>query len=212
MLIIKLGLFDDHDIVRAGFKHILAQHSDIVIEAEGATGREALDAVRHHALDVCLVDLSMPDLSGMDVLKQAKSIRPEMAVLVLSAYPEEQYGLNVLKAGASGFLSKGLDPAQLVAAVRTVAAGRRYVSPKLAEMLANGLTDGSDQPAHTRLSEREFQIFSKLVVGRSVTDIANDLCLSAKTISTYRSRLLDKMGFHSNAELAHYAVKHDLIP
>lgn len=212
MLIIRLGLFDDHDIVRAGFKHILAQHSDIMIEAEGATGREALDAVRHRELDVCVVDLSMPDLSGIDVLKQAKGIRPEMGVLVLSAYPEEQYGLNVLKAGASGFLSKGLAADQLITAVRTVAAGRRYVSPVLAEMLAAGLTDDLDQPRHVKLSEREFQIFSKLVLGRTVTDIANDLCLSAKTVSTYRSRLLEKMGFHSNAELAHYAVKHNLIP
>lgn len=212
MLIIRLGLFDDHDIVRAGFKHILAQHSDITIEAEGATGREALDAVRHRELDVCVVDLSMPDLSGIDVLKQAKGIRPEMGVLVLSAYPEEQYGLNVLKAGASGFLSKGLAADQLITAVRTVAAGRRYVSPVLAEMLAAGLTDDLDQPRHVKLSEREFQIFSKLVLGRTVTDIANDLCLSAKTVSTYRSRLLEKMGFHSNAELAHYAVKHNLIP
>ena len=212
MLIIKLGLFDDHDIVRAGFKHILAQHSDITIEAEGGTGREALAAVRRCELDVCVVDLSMPDLSGIDVLKQAKSIRPSMGVLVLSSYPEEQYGLNVLKAGASGFLSKGLAPDQFVSAVRTVAAGRRYVSPTLAEMLAAGLTDNIDQPPHVKLSEREFQIFSKLVVGRTVTDIANDLCLSAKTVSTYRSRLLEKMGFNSNAELAHYAVKHDLIP
>ncbi len=211
MLIIRLGLFDDHDIVRAGFKHIFAQHSDIHIAAEGGTGREALAAVREQELDVCMVDINMPDLSGMDVLKQAKNIRPEMAVLVLSAYPEEQYGLNVLKAGASGFVSKGLDPAQLVLAVRTVAAGKRYVSPKLADMLAAGLTSDLDAPAHTRLSEREFQIFSKLVVGCTVTDIANDLCLSAKTVSTYRARLLEKMGFHSNAELAHYAVKHNLI-
>lgn len=212
MLIIRLGLFDDHDIVRAGFRHILAQHSDIVIEAEGRTGREALAAVRQYPLHVCLVDLSMPDLSGIDVLKQAKSIRPEMGVLVLSAYSEEQYGLNVLKAGASGFLSKSLAADQLVAAVRTVSTGRRYVSPLLADMLACGLTDNIDQPLHVKLSEREFQIFSKLVVGRSVTDIANDLCLSAKTVSTYRSRLLEKMGFNSNAELTQYAVKHDLIP
>jgi DNA-binding NarL/FixJ family response regulator len=212
VLIIRLGLFDDHDIVRAGFRHILAQHSDIVIEAEGRTGREALTAVRQFPLQVCLVDLSMPDLSGIDVLKQAKTIRPEMGVLVLSAYSEEQYGLNVLKAGASGFLSKGLAPDQIVAAVRTVGAGRRYVSPCLAEMLAAGLTDDLDRPLHVKLSEREFQIFSKLVVGRSVTDIANDLCLSAKTVSTYRSRLLEKMGLNSNAELTQYAVKHDLIP
>jgi two-component system, NarL family, invasion response regulator UvrY len=210
-VLIRLGLFDDHDIVRAGFRHILAGHSDIAIEAEGRTGREALDAVRLIDLDVCVIDLSMPDLSGMDVLKQARHIKPTMAVLILSAYAEEQYGMHALKAGASGFLSKELAADQLVAAVKTVAAGRRYISPRLSELLALGLTQDINQPVHARLSEREFQIFSKLAMGRSVTDIANELCLSAKTISTYRSRLLDKMGVRSNAELAQYAVNHQLI-
>lgn len=210
-MLIRLGLFDDHDIVRAGFRHVLAEHSDIEIVAEGRTGREALDAIRHTDLHLCVIDLSMPDLSGMDVLKQAKGIKPAMGILILSSYAEDQYGLNVLKAGGSGFLSKELASDQLVGAVRTVAAGRRYVSPRLSELLALGLTQDLDQPMHTRLSEREFQIFSKLVVGRSVTEIADELCLSAKTISTYRSRLLEKMGVSSNAELAQYAVKHNLI-
>ncbi len=211
-LLIRLGLFDDHDIVRAGFRYILGQHSDIDIVAEGATGREALAAIRGDcALDVCLVDLSLPDLSGMDVLRQSKASRPEVAILILSAYSEEQYGLNVLKAGASGFVSKELAPDQLVAAVRSVAAGRRFISPKLAEMLAAGLTHDIEQPAHLKLSEREFQIFSKLAVGRSVTEIANDLCLSAKTVSTYRARLLEKMNFKTNADLTQYAVRNNLM-
>jgi DNA-binding NarL/FixJ family response regulator len=210
-VLIRLGLFDDHDIVRAGFRHVLAGHSDIEIVAEGRTGREALEAIRHADMDLCVIDLSMPDLSGMDVLKQAKGLKPAMGLLILSSYAEDQYGLNVLKAGGSGFLSKELASDQLVAAVRTVAAGRRYVSPRLSELLALGLTQDLDQPMHTRLSEREFQIFSKLVVGRSVTEIADELCLSAKTISTYRSRLIEKMGVSSNAELAQYAVKHNLI-
>lgn len=210
-MLIRLGLFDDHDIVRAGFRYILNQHSDIDIVVEGATGREALAAIRAHPLDVCLIDLSLPDLSGIDVLRQAKGSRPELAVLILSAFSEEQYGLNVLKAGASGFVSKELAPDQLVAAVRTVAAGRRYVSPKLAEMLAAGLTHDIEQPAHLRLSEREFQIFSKLAVGKSVTEIANDLCLSTKTVSTYRARLLEKMNFKTNADLTQYAVKNNLM-
>lgn len=210
-MLIRLGLFDDHDIVRAGFRHVLAEHSDIEIVAEGRTGREALEAIRHTDLHLCVIDLSMPDLSGMDVLKQAKGIKPAMGILILSSYAEDQYGLNVLKAGGSGFLSKELASDQLVGAVRTVAAGRRYVSPRLSELLALGLTQDLDQPLHTKLSEREFQIFSKLVVGRSVTEIADELCLSAKTISTYRSRLLEKMGVSSNAELAQYAVKHHLI-
>ena len=210
-MMIKLGLFDDHDIVRAGFRYILEKHSDIEIVAEGGTGREALAAIRSQPLDVCLVDLSLPDLSGMDVLRQAKGSKPEMALLILSAYSEEQYGLNVLKAGASGFLSKELAPDQLVAAVRTVAAGRRYVSPRLAELLAGGLTHDIEQPAHLKLSEREFQIFSKLAVGKSGTEIANDLCLSTKTVSTYRARLLEKMNFKTNADLTQYAVKNDLM-
>jgi two-component system, NarL family, invasion response regulator UvrY len=183
-----------------------------VIEAEGGTGREALSAIRSGKLDVALVDLSLPDLSGIDVLRQAKAGQPEVAILILSAYSEDQYGLNVLKAGASGFLSKELAPDQLVSAVRTVAAGRRYISPRLAEKLAAGLTHDIEQPAHLRLSEREFQIFSKLVVGRSVTEIADDLCLSSKTVSTYRARVLEKMGFKTNAELTQYAVKNNLIP
>jgi DNA-binding NarL/FixJ family response regulator len=211
LVLINLGLFDDHDIVRAGFRYILSQHSDIEIKAEGKTGREALSAVRGQDLHVAVIDLSMPDLSGMDVLKQAKAIKPELAILILSAYSEDQYGLNVLKAGASGFLSKELAAEQLVSAVRTVAAGRRYISPRLSEMLALGLTQDIEQPPHLRLSEREFQIFSKLVVGRSVTEIADDLCLSSKTVSTYRSRLLEKMGFKTNADLTQYAVKNNLI-
>jgi two-component system, NarL family, invasion response regulator UvrY len=211
-MIIRLGLFDDHDIVRAGFRYILERHSDIQIVAEGASGREALDAVRQVEMHVCLIDLSLPDLSGIDVLRQVKGSHPEVHIVILSAYPEEQYGLNVLKAGASGFLSKELAPEQIVAAVRTVAAGRRYVSPRLAEMLAAGLTHDIEQPAHLRLSEREFQIFSKLAVGKSVTEIANDLCLSAKTVSTYRARLLEKMSFKTNADLTQYAVKNQLIP
>jgi DNA-binding NarL/FixJ family response regulator len=211
-MIIRLGLFDDHDIVRAGFRYILERHSDIQIVAEGGTGRAALDAVRREQMHVCLIDLSLPDLSGIDVLRQVKGSHPEVHIVILSAYPEEQYGLNVLKAGASGFLSKELAPEQIVSAVRTVAAGRRYVSPKLAEMLAAGLTNDIEQPAHLRLSEREFQIFSKLAVGKSVTEIANDLCLSAKTVSTYRARLLEKMSFKTNADLTQYAVKNQLIP
>lgn len=211
MLQIKLGLFDDHDIVREGFRQVLAPHSDILIDAEGRTGAEAAHAIRHAGLDVCLVDLSMPDMSGMDVLKQTRAGGSATAVLILSAYPEEQYGLNALKAGAAGFVSKTLATGQLVDAVRTAAAGRRFISPPLAELLAAGLTRDLDLPAHADLSEREFQVFSKLAAGGSVSEIADELCLSAKTISTYRARLLQKLRVSSNAELALYAAKHDLV-
>jgi len=211
VLTTRLGLFDDHDIVRAGFRYILSQHSDIVIEAEGGTGREALAAIRSGGLDVCLVDLSLPDLSGIDVLRQAKAGQPDVAILILSAYSEDQYGLNVLKAGASGFLSKELAPEQLVAAVRTVAAGRRYISPRLAEKLAAGLTHDIEQPAHLRLSEREFQIFCKLAAGAAVSKIADELNLSVKTVSTYRTRILEKMGMKTNADITYYAIKNNLL-
>jgi two-component system invasion response regulator UvrY len=211
MIIIRLGLFDDHDIVRAGFRYILEGHSDIELVAEGATGRQALEAVRSTPMDVCVIDLSLPDLSGIDVLRQVKVTHPQIAMLILSAYPEDQYGLNVLKAGASGYLSKELATDQLVSAVRTVAAGRRYVSPRLSELLAAGLTQDIEHPLHLRLTAREFQTFTKLAVGKSVTEIANDLCLSSKTVSTYRTRLLEKMNFKTNADLTQYAVRNNLV-
>lgn len=208
----SIGLFDDHDIVRAGFRSILGGHDDLRVVAEGRSGREAIAALRETPMDVMVIDLSLPDLSGIDVLRQARSSHPDVKVLILSSYPEEQYGLSVLKAGASGFVSKELASDQLVDAVRTVAGGRRFVSRRLAELLAGGLAGDIETPLHLKLSEREFQIFSKLAVGRSITEIAADLSLSAKTVSTYRSRLLEKMNFRTNAELTQYAVRHGLIP
>lgn len=207
----RIGLFDDHHIVRAGFRFLLADQEDILIEAEGSSGQEALEAIRRCHLDVCLLDLSMPDLSGMDVLRQARMLKPELSILIMSAHAEEQYGLNVLKAGAAGFLSKELASDQLLDAVRTVANGHRYVSPKLGERLADGLTRKDDLPAHLRLSERELQIFMHLAQGERVNQIGAKLYLSPKTVSTYRMRLLNKLGLNGNAELARYAVTHGLL-
>lgn len=209
---IRLLIVDDHDVVRAGFRHLLQEHPEIQVSHEAKTGREALDAIRHQNLDVALIDLALQDMSGLDVLKQAKTIRPELAVLILSAHSEEQYGLSVLKFGASGFVGKELASDQLLTAVLRAANGRRYISPKLAEILADGMVDDLDQPLHTRLSEREFQVFSKLAVGKSVTEIADELFLSVKTVSTYRTRILEKMNFSTNADLTYYAVKHQLMP
>lgn len=209
---IRLLIVDDHDVVRAGFRHLLQEHPEIQVSCEAKTGREALDAIRHQNLDVALIDLALQDMSGLDVLKQAKTIRPDLAVLILSAHSEEQYGLSVLKFGASGFVGKELASDQLLTAVLRAANGRRYISPKLAEILADGMVDDLDQPLHTRLSEREFQVFSKLAVGKSVTEIADELFLSVKTVSTYRTRILEKMNFSTNADLTYYAVKHQLMP
>lgn len=208
---IRLLIVDDHEVVRAGFHHILNAEPDIEVAAEASTGKAALDIIRKEALDVALIDLSLPDMSGLDVLKQAKAIRPDIAVLILSGYSEEEYGLNVLKFGGSGFVGKNLAPDQLVAAVKRVAQGLRFISPHLAELLAAGLTEELEHPQHTRLSEREFQVFSRLAAGRSVTDIADDLFLSVKTVSTYRTRVLEKMNFSTNADLTYYAVKHQLM-
>lgn len=210
-LVTRVGLFDDHDIVRAGFKEILKLHSDLRVVCEAATGGAAIAAIREHMLDVAVVDLGLPDISGIDVLRESRMRSPRTAVLILSGYSEERYGVSVLNCGASGFVSKSLAPAVLISAVRTVAAGHRYMSPFLTHQLASGFLDYNNQPAHLRLSEREFQIFAKLAVGKSVCDIASELDLSPKTINTYRARLLDKLNFKTNSELTQYAVRHDLM-
>lgn len=209
---IRLLLVDDHDVVRMGMKQLFMNKLGIEVTGEARTGQEAIDLIRSEPFDVALVDLSLSDMSGVDVLTRAKAIRPELSVLIVSGYPEEQYGISLLKAGASGFVAKDTSPEQMLSAVLTAAQGRRYVSPKLADKLAQGLnSEAADRPAHTSLSEREFQIFCKLATGRSVSEIANELFLSVKTVSTYRSRILEKMNFKSNADITYYAVKNQLI-
>jgi two-component system invasion response regulator UvrY len=209
---ISLLIVDDHDLVRMGLKQVFEGRVDMEVAGEARTGKEAIDMVRATAYDVALVDISLSDMSGVDVLARAKAIRPEMAVLIVSGYPEEQYGLSLLKAGASGFVSKESTNESLVGAVLTVSQGRRYLSPKLADKLAQGLSgDASGQPAHLQLSDREFQIFCRLAAGQTATDIAKELFLSVKTVSTYRSRILEKMNFTSNADITYYAVKNQLI-
>jgi DNA-binding NarL/FixJ family response regulator len=209
---IRLLIVDDHDLVRLGLKQVFEGRVDIEVTGEARTGKEAIDLVRSTEYDVALVDIALADMSGVDVLARVKSIRPEMAVLIVSGYPEEQYGLSLIKAGASGFVPKEATTESLVGAVLTVSQGRRYLSPKLADKLAQGLSGGnSDQPAHLQLSDREFQIFCRLAAGQTATDIAKELFLSVKTVSTYRSRILEKMDFTSNADITYYAVKNQLI-
>ena len=209
---IRLLIVDDHDVVRMGLKQVFDSRVDMEIAAEARTGDEAINLIRKEPFDVALVDLSLSDMSGVDVLTRAKAIRPEMAVLIVSGYPEDQYAINILKAGASGFVPKDAPPESLVSAVLAATQGRRYVSPRVADRLAQGLSGPSaDQPSHAALSEREFQIFCKLAGGQSVSDIAKELFLSVKTVSTYRSRILEKMNFKSNADITYYAVKNQLI-
>jgi two-component system invasion response regulator UvrY len=208
----RVAVVDDHQLVRLGLKQIIESQSDFSWVGEAKTGREALSLLRNSPCDVLLLDLSLPDMSGLDVLRQVRSHHEQVAALVLSAFPEKQYGLNVLRAGASGFVSKGADDAELCRAIRAAVRGGRYVSPELAEVLVMGMQGGaSGEPQHTALSEREFQIFCKLAEGESVSEIAGRLFLSVKTISTYRTRIMEKMGMKTNADITRYAIKNNLL-
>lgn len=202
---------DDHQVVRAGLKQIISSQPDLRVAAECRSGKDVIAALKEHACNVLLLDLSLPDMSGLDVLKHVRSHYEGVGVLVLSSYPEKQFGINVLRGGANGFISKGVDEAELLRAVRMVARGSRYVGPELAELLLSGIDGTGDQPRHGVLSEREFQIFVKLAEGKTVTEIANKLFLSVKTVSTYRSRILDKMGMKTNADITYYAIKNSLL-
>jgi DNA-binding NarL/FixJ family response regulator len=202
---------DDHQIVRSGLKQMIAGQSDMKLVGECRTGREVLNQMRADPADVLLLDLSLPDMSGLDVLRQIKAHHESVAVLVVSGYPESQFGLNVLRAGASGFISKGVDETELVRAVRMVARGHRYVGSELADQLVAGVQGDPNGPRHSVLSEREFQIFCKLAEGVSVSEIAAKLFLSVKTVSTYRSRILEKMAMRTNADMTYYAIKNGLL-
>ena len=208
---IRILIADDHAIVRAGLKQFIADQLDMEVAGEAATGAETIALVRTQEFDIVLLDISMPDKNGIDTLKSVKHIKPELPVLILSAHAEEQYAVNLLRAGASGYINKETASTQLVGAVRTAVQGRKYVSPTLAQVLAEGISGNGDEPLHGSLSQREFQIFCKLAGGQAVSQIADELHLSVKTVSTYRTRVLEKMGMKSNADLTYYAVKNGLI-
>jgi two-component system invasion response regulator UvrY len=207
----RILIADDHAVVRAGLKQFLEADPSIKEIGEAASGRETLDVLRTKEWDLVLLDIFMPDRSGLDVLRHIQSGYPKVKVLVLSGLPEQQYAVNVLRAGASGYLAKDSAPEELLKAVQTVLVGRRYVSAALAELLVADLDGDPDKPLHTRLSTREFQIFCKLAAGRGVSDIANELSLSVKTVSTYRSRILEKMSFKTNADVTSYALRNGII-
>jgi DNA-binding NarL/FixJ family response regulator len=178
---------------------------------EAATGRETLEQLRKERWDLVILDIGMPDRNGLDILQQIRAAHTDTRVLVLSGYPERQYALNVLRAGAMGFIDKSAAPEEMLRAVHSVLQGRRYVSATLAELLVGELDGDADKPLHSRLSEREFQVFFKLAGGRSVSEIAAELCLSVKTVSTYRTRILEKMNLQTNADLTSYALRNQLI-
>lgn len=207
----KILIADDHVIVREGLKQIVAETSDMVVADEAGSGHEVLNKVLKNDYDVVVLDITMPGMNGVDILNHLKNQRPELPVLILSMHPEEQYAVRVLRAGASGYLTKESAPDELIAAIRKVSAGKKYVSSSLAEKLAFELETDTEKPLHETLSDREYQVMCMIASGKTVKEIAEELFLSVKTISTYRARILEKMKMKNNAELTYYAIKHGLV-
>jgi two-component system invasion response regulator UvrY len=208
---IRVFIADDHAIVREGLKQILAESPDVVVAGEAENGLDAIRLFRKSRCHVMLLDISMPDRNGIDVLKQVKKEQPEMAVLMLSMHREDQYAIRSLKAGAAGYLTKQSAPRELVVAIRQVAAGQKYVSAALAQALAAQVGEDHETPVHETLSDREYQTLTMIASGKTVGQIAGELSLSVKTISEYRSRLLVKMKLNNSAELTHYAIRNGLV-
>jgi DNA-binding NarL/FixJ family response regulator len=209
--VIRVLLADDHAIVRAGLKEILADTGDITVSGEATNGQEVMARVRGHDYDVAVLDMTMPGRSGIELIKQVKNEKPKLRILVLTMHSEEQYAVRALKAGASGYLTKDSAAEQLVAAIRRIAAGGAYVSPETAERLALGASPRAEAAPHTLLSDREFQVFQMIARGVSVSKIARELSLSVKTVSTHKTRILQKMGLANQAELIRYALEHKLL-
>ncbi len=208
---IKALIADDHAVVRQGLIQILNETPDIRVTGEACNGQEALNMVRTGTYDVVVLDISMPDRNGLDILKQIKSEKPELPVLILSMHPEEQYAIRVLKSGASGYLNKESASDELIKALRKISNGGRYISDTLADKLSFETGADSGKLPHENLTDREFQVLLMIAEGKSVTNIAAELALSPKTISTYRIRLLQKMNLKNNTEMLHYAIENHLL-
>lgn len=208
---IRVLLADDHTIVRTGLKQLLHQEPDIKVAEEAASGEEVLARMSARKYDVVVLDISMPGQGGLEALKQLKASYPSQPVLILSMHPEEQYAVRAMRSGASGYLTKSGAPEELATAIRRVAAGGKYITQQLAENLAEALGEGRPVAGHQELSDREMEIMVLLAQGRRINQIAKSLCLSPKTVSTYRSRLMGKMGMRSNAEITRYALEKGLV-
>ena len=208
---LKILVADDHAIVREGLKQILAETSDMVVAGEASNGLEVLELVRREDWDLVLLDLGMPRKDGLDTLKELKREKPDLPILILSIYPEEQYAVRLLKAGAAGYLTKESAPEELIAAIRKVSQKGRYVSSSLGEKLALYVQKDTERPVHELLSDREYQVMVLIASGKTVKEIGEAMFLSVKTISTYRARALKKMGMRNNAEFTYYALKEGLL-
>jgi DNA-binding NarL/FixJ family response regulator len=211
-IIINVLVVDDHALIRKGLKQILDDTSDIRVTGEAETGMQAIKMVRENKYDMALLDITLPDKYGIDVLRQMKLECPSLPVLILSMHPDEQYALRSIKAGASGYMNKQSAPSQLVIAIRKVASGKKYISSELAEQLADNLTNDKPQDvSHKILSNREYQTLCLMAAGKSLSEMADIMSLSAKTVSVYRSRMLEKMQLKNNAEAVRYAINNHLI-
>ena len=207
----KILIADDHAIVREGIKQILAEIPGNITTDEATNGQEVLQQVWNNDYDLILLDISMPGRSGLDILTQLKSEQPDLKILILSMHPEEQYAVRALKAGASGYLTKESTPLELTEAIKKVSIGKKYVSASLAETLASHLETTTEKPLHQALSNREYEVMCMIASGKTVKEIADDLSLSVKTISTYRTRILEKMNMKNNAQITPYTIQNRLV-
>jgi two-component system invasion response regulator UvrY len=208
---INVVVVDDHAVVREGLKRIIAESGGMTVSGEAADGFEAMQVLKKQPCDVVLLDITMPNKSGLDVLKELHAESPRLPVLVLSMHPEDQYAVRVLRAGAAGYVTKESAPQKLVQAIKKVVRGGKYVSPSLAEKLVYDLGSATDKAPHEILSDREYQVLCMIASGKTVTNIAEELSLSVKTISTYRVRILEKLKMNNNAEITRYAIKEGLV-
>jgi two-component system invasion response regulator UvrY len=209
--VIKVCVADDHRLVREGLKKYLAEASDIVVTDEAKSGQEVLSKVGKKKFDVMILDISMPGRNGLDIMKQLKQLHPDIKILVLSMHSEEEYAERSLKAGASGYLTKNIGPDELVLAVRTVSKDKKYITPSLAEILANNLGGRSEGQLHETLSDREYEVMCMIASGKSIKDIADELALSSKTISAHRAHILEKLNIKNNSQLIHYAMQNQMV-
>ena len=208
---IRILIADDHPIVRQGFKTVLEREKDLRVAGEAGAGPEVIEKLRSAPYEVLVLDLSLPGMSGLEVLKQARGEGIKVPTLILSAYAEEQYAVRALRAGAAGYLTKEVAKEELVKAVRTIASGKKYITTTVAEKLAGLIQRDADRPAHELLSDREFEVLRRVASGRTPGEIAQELHLSVSTVSTYRSRILDKLDLRTSAELTYYALVHGLV-
>jgi two-component system, NarL family, invasion response regulator UvrY len=209
--LIRVLVADDHPLLRNGLKLTFSEEPDLAVTAEAEDSEQVLQRLGEESCDVVILDITMPGRDGLDVLRDIRRLRPNLPVLILSLHSEQRFAMRAIQAGASGYLNKECAPAELVQAVRKVVTGKRYVSPRLAEAMADALAAGEERPPHELLSDREFQILCRIASGRTVSQVAAELSLSVKTVSTYRARMLEKMGMRNNAQITRYAVQKGLV-